>query len=198
MNGELVGRVALVTGAPGQYGRAIARALAAAGAWVAVTYRQDFEAAKALVDAIRSDGGRALPVFGDAGEQEQAWAIVERVDLEWGPVDILVENTAEEPVAVAYLAGLVGPEMRRRGWGRILAVGPGPADLDSVIQTATAVLGRPVDDGKPAVAGLIVAGATPAAVGAAARVLCGSGSLAWCGRVLGPAEILEREAKRWE
>jgi NADP-dependent 3-hydroxy acid dehydrogenase YdfG len=93
---ELNGRIALVVDAPVGIGPAIARRLGARGAWVAVNFRRDLEGAKRLVDAIRSAGGRATLVPGDAADPAQAWAVVERIDLQWGPVDLVVVSTCLE------------------------------------------------------------------------------------------------------
>src|SRR6185295_19813085 len=58
----LAGRTALVTGGSRGLGRAIAIRLAAAGAAVAVNYRERAEAAEAVVREIEAQGGRALAV----------------------------------------------------------------------------------------------------------------------------------------
>ena len=58
MNTNLSNKTALVTGASRGMGRAIALALAAAGAHVIVHYGRNAEQAKAVVDEIRREGGR--------------------------------------------------------------------------------------------------------------------------------------------
>src|SRR5262249_2781858 len=93
---RLAGRIVLVTGAPAGAGPAICRRLAAEGAWVAVNFRRDLEGAKRLVDQLRSDGGRAMLVPGDVALPAQAWAVLERVDLSWGPTVIVVEQSGAE------------------------------------------------------------------------------------------------------
>lgn len=62
---DLAGRIALVTGGARGIGRAIALALAEAGADVAVNYREQTAAAEAVADAIRALGRRAIAVGAD-------------------------------------------------------------------------------------------------------------------------------------
>src|SRR2546421_12016112 len=66
---ELEGRVALVTGASRNIGRAIALALAAGGAAVAVNARRSIDEAQAVVKEIESRGGRALAGPADAARE---------------------------------------------------------------------------------------------------------------------------------
>src|SRR3954447_7186657 len=81
------GRVALVTGASGGIGRAIARGLAAAGASVGVGYGQGTEAAEQLAREI---GGVALGA--DLREADAAEHLVSATEREIGPIDVLVAN----------------------------------------------------------------------------------------------------------
>jgi NAD(P)-dependent dehydrogenase (short-subunit alcohol dehydrogenase family) len=88
----LEGRTALVTGASRGLGRAIALRLAAAGAAVAVNYRERAEAAEAVVREIEAQGGRALAVRADIADAAGVREMVARVTSELGAVDILVNN----------------------------------------------------------------------------------------------------------
>ncbi len=81
------GKVALVTGGSRGIGAAISRALAEAGAKVAVNYRTGEDAAEAIAGEI---GG--LAVQADVSSPEEAQALVERVEGELGDVDALVNN----------------------------------------------------------------------------------------------------------
>ncbi len=81
------GKVALVTGGSRGIGAAISRALAEAGAKVAVNYRSGEDAAEAIAGEI---GG--LAVQADVSSPEEAQALVERVEGELGDVDALVNN----------------------------------------------------------------------------------------------------------
>ena len=87
---RLDGRTALVTGGTGGIGRAIATALAAAGASVVVTGRDAVRGGE-VADRIRADGGKAEFVRADLGAG--AAAVRELAD-EVGDVDILVNNAA--------------------------------------------------------------------------------------------------------
>ncbi|HLU54250.1 MAG TPA: SDR family NAD(P)-dependent oxidoreductase [Pseudonocardia sp.] len=147
--GVLDGRVALVTGASRGIGAAIARRLAAEGAAVAVSARTaapgESRFAGTIAEtagAIEDAGGRALAVRADLSRPEDRAALVERVEAELGPVDILVNNAAvtwfapvaefsdkrfalmfEVQVTAPFdLARRVLPGMRARGGGAILNV----------------------------------------------------------------------------
>src|SRR4029450_10486161 len=91
---DLKGKVAFVTGGSGDIGGAVARALATAGADVAISYVGQLEAAAATVDALRAAGRRSLAVQLDQRDSVAIDASVDRVAREFGRVDILVNNAA--------------------------------------------------------------------------------------------------------
>lgn len=91
---ELAGRVALVTGASRNIGRAIALTLAQGGAAVVVVGRRDREAVDAVVATIEAAGGRALGMLGDVTQPDEVTAIVEASLNTFGRLDILVNNAA--------------------------------------------------------------------------------------------------------
>src|SRR5258708_39623281 len=66
-------RVALITGCTSPLGSDIARLLAAQGAWIALNYFADNQAAKTLLDAIRGNGGRCMLAAGNVRDAEGAW-----------------------------------------------------------------------------------------------------------------------------
>jgi len=88
----LANRVAVVTGASGALGRAIAVALSAQGAAVVVNYARNAQAAEELVKALEATGGRALAVQADVSTPEGAEALVKAATESFGRVDILVNN----------------------------------------------------------------------------------------------------------
>lgn len=110
------GDVALVTGAGRGIGRAVALALAAAGARVALLSRtpSDVESAAA---AIREAGGEALPLGCDVADADQVQAAVSRVAAALGPVDLLVNNAGVGTVAPFEVADYEIAE-----WDRIVNV----------------------------------------------------------------------------
>lgn len=112
---RLKGQKALVTGASSGIGRAIAKALAAAGAAVAVNYVGNPAAARQVVKEIESEGGIALAIEADVSQERQVRAMFERVIHEFGTLDILVNNAG-----VQRDAPLV--EMTVEQWNEVLAV----------------------------------------------------------------------------
>ena len=88
---DLSGRVVAVTGASSGIGEATARACARAGAAVALAARRG-ERIEEIAAAIAADGGRALAVQTDVGEEDQARAFVQRAHAELGRLDVLVNN----------------------------------------------------------------------------------------------------------
>ncbi|HUA11704.1 MAG TPA: SDR family NAD(P)-dependent oxidoreductase [Solirubrobacteraceae bacterium] len=91
MSGSLDGRVVAVTGASSGIGEAVALACVRAGAAVSLAARRE-ERINGLSERIRADGGTALPVKADVGEEEQAREFVQRTAAELGRIDALVNN----------------------------------------------------------------------------------------------------------
>lgn len=90
--GQLTGRIALVTGGGRGIGRAISEQLAAAGAVVAVNYRRDADAAGETVAAIEAVGGHARAYAASVDDAEAMAAMVAAITGDLGPVDLLVCN----------------------------------------------------------------------------------------------------------
>jgi NADP-dependent 3-hydroxy acid dehydrogenase YdfG len=88
---DLSGQVVAVTGASSGIGEATAIACARAGAAVALAARR-VDRIQALAERITQEGGRALAVETDVGEESQARAFVERTHSELGRLDVLVNN----------------------------------------------------------------------------------------------------------
>ncbi len=88
----LKGRTALVTGGGRGIGRACCVALSEAGARVAVNYRSNAEAADETVSTIQKSGGHAIAVQADVANEREVADLVDRVEQEWGPIELLVNN----------------------------------------------------------------------------------------------------------
>ncbi|MFC7047231.1 SDR family NAD(P)-dependent oxidoreductase [Halobacteriaceae archaeon GCM10025711] len=87
----LAGDVAVVTGAAGGIGRAIARRLASEGAAVVIA-DVDTEGGRQTADVIRDDGGQARSVRADVTDWAEVEAVVETAVDAFGGLDILVNN----------------------------------------------------------------------------------------------------------
>ena len=135
---RIADRVSLVTGASKGLGRAIAAALAAEGARVAVSSRSPER-----IEAAAAETGVRLALVHDSADLDGVGGLVDRVERELGPVEILVTNTGGPPpgpdplgfgreqwedayrslvLAPLALVERVLPGMRERRWGRIVNV----------------------------------------------------------------------------
>jgi 3-oxoacyl-[acyl-carrier protein] reductase len=135
----LGGKTALVFGAGGGLGGAIARALAAEGVAVAVA-DIDAAAAEVTADVIRGSRGKAVAVTWDLADLGMIPERLAQVEQAVGPVDILVNNTGGPPPtpvagqaqalwetqframvqSVIAVTDAILPGMRARKWGRIV------------------------------------------------------------------------------
>jgi 3-oxoacyl-[acyl-carrier protein] reductase len=130
MSTDLTDRIALVTGASRGIGRAIALALADAGADVAVNYLTSADKAHDVCTLIEKLGRRALPVRADVSRSEDVTRLAKKVEDELGPVAVLVNN-----------AGITRPqaldEIRERDWDEVVTL-----NLKSCFLVTQAVLPR--------------------------------------------------------
>ncbi|QBI54907.1 SDR family oxidoreductase [Streptomonospora litoralis] len=147
--------VALVTGASGGLGKALAAELDRLGCRVAVHYNSSEEAARKLQGELRND---SVLVTGDVGSYEAVTAFMERITGELGPVDVLVNNGAVRKDAAMAMqspqdwaqviqTNLVGPfhtaraavpAMLRNRWGRVVNIVSPSALVATAGQTAYA------------------------------------------------------------
>jgi 3-oxoacyl-[acyl-carrier protein] reductase len=91
---ELAGKVAIVTGAGRNIGRAIALTLAEGGAAVVVNARGNHAEAEAVVREIESSGGKAVAHIGNVADAKAVEAMVDAAIKAFGRIDILVNNAA--------------------------------------------------------------------------------------------------------
>ena len=137
---DISGKVALVTGGGRGIGRAIAVALAEAGADIAINYRSRHEDAAETVAAVERVGRRAIAIQADVSDGAQVASLVEQVEQRLGPIEILVNNagiTRHEPWAditeqswrevldqnltsVFLVSQAIIPKMVAAGWGRVI------------------------------------------------------------------------------
>jgi 3-oxoacyl-[acyl-carrier protein] reductase len=94
MSQELAGRVAIVTGAGRNIGRAIALALAGGGAAVVVNVRANMTEAESVVREIEQAGGEGLAVTADVADPDAVGKIAAAALARFGRIDILVNNAA--------------------------------------------------------------------------------------------------------
>src|SRR5437667_9241723 len=94
MTKELAGKVAIVTGAGRNIGRAIALTLAEGGASVVVNARSNRAEADAVAREIEAAGGRALVHIGDVANAVAVQAMADAAMKQFGRIDILVNNAA--------------------------------------------------------------------------------------------------------
>ena len=98
-------RTALVTGASGTIGAAIAQALGSAGFRVAVHYHRAKECADKVVESIVAARGQALAVEADLSRRESVTPMFERIEEQYGPVDYLVNNAGiNRDVLLAFMS----------------------------------------------------------------------------------------------
>jgi len=98
-------KTALVTGASGTFGAAVAQALGSAGFRVAVHYHHAQESADKVVELIVAGGGQALSVQADLSRHEGVAPMFDRIEQQYGPVDYLVNNAGiNRDVLLAFMS----------------------------------------------------------------------------------------------
>jgi hypothetical protein len=93
---KLEGKIALITGGDSGIGRAIAIAFAQEGADVVIVYLNEHEDAKETERLVTSEHRRCLTIAGDVGDEEFCKDAVEKTILEFGRLDILINNAADQ------------------------------------------------------------------------------------------------------
>jgi 3-oxoacyl-[acyl-carrier protein] reductase len=144
---SLRGRAALVTGGSRGIGAAISRALAEAGAAVAINYRARTDEANKLAEDLRKTGVNVTTVQADVSLAEAVSKMVDTAKSELGTIDILINNAgiaitrgiddlsetdfdrtiATNLKSVFLCTQAVLPMMRAKTWGRIVNISSGAA-----------------------------------------------------------------------
>lgn len=141
---DLSGRVALLTGATGQLGRVMARTLAAAGADVALHYRDNGAKAESLRGDLEAIGRAAYPVQADVGDLASVLRMRDELAAKGVKPDIVIACAVsqvwpwstvleEDPADYedqfrscvmqnVFLAKAFVPAMVERGWGRYIGI----------------------------------------------------------------------------
>ena len=131
---KLDGKIALVTGAARGIGRTIAIALAEAGADIACHSRKEGDAVETAA-AITALGRRCFSVAGDMSEKETPGKVVEAVVVEFGRIDILINN-----------AGMIrrtpAVDFSEEDWSTVIAV-----NLSSVFRMSQAAGRQMIGEG---------------------------------------------------
>jgi 3-oxoacyl-[acyl-carrier protein] reductase len=108
-------RVALVTGAGRNIGRAIALALARDGDAVVVNVRSHADEAESVVQEIVAEGGHAMACLADVSDRDAVDAMISQVQERYGRLDVLVNNAAVREESAF-------DQMEFESWRRALAV----------------------------------------------------------------------------
>lgn len=138
----LEGKVAVVTGAGQNIGRAIARDLARAGAAVVINGRRNQDLIDTVVDEIEAFGGRALGVLADVSDPNAVSDMIDEAARRFGGIDILVSNAGLRR-QTSFL------DMEFDEWREILSVA-----LDGAFLLASAAVPQMIDRGGGAIVAL--------------------------------------------
>ena len=142
MNGQLAGKVALITGAVRRNGRAMALALAREGASVVINARSSRDEADRVRAEVEAAGGSALVCMADITDENAVQQMFDAIVARFGRLDILVNNAADRnqvPFAEMttaqwrHITGIILDGaffcsraavalMLKNGWGRIVNV----------------------------------------------------------------------------
>ena len=94
--GKLLGKVAMITGGDSGIGRAVAISYAREGADVVILYLEEHQDAEETTALVTKEGRRCLALAGDVGSRSFCFESVDRCLREFGHLDILVNNAAEQ------------------------------------------------------------------------------------------------------
>ena len=150
---DITDKLALVTGGSRGIGRAIAIALAGAGADVIVNYKEHRAAADEVVAEIHKRGRRACAICADVSSPGEVAAMYSTIAKEFGEVSILVNNAGiargrkvdevdlavfDEAINVNLRSAFIVtaaalPAMRRAKWGRLIFISSTAANVGGIV-----------------------------------------------------------------
>ncbi|MBU6080871.1 glucose 1-dehydrogenase [Allobacillus halotolerans] len=149
---KLKDKVAIVTGGDSGIGRAVSLHFAIEGAKVVIVYYDEDEDANKTKELIEKEGGECLLIAGDIGKEEFSKQIVDETLNQFGKIDILVNNAAEQHVLEDFM-DITSDQLKRtfetNFFGMVYltqAVMPHLKEGSSIINTSsiTAYEGNPV------------------------------------------------------
>jgi len=111
-SGKLKNKVAIITGGDSGQGRAIAVAFAKEGADVVIVYLNEHTDAEETKQVVEQKGSKCLCIAGDLGQEDFCKQIVEQTVTQFGKLDILVNNAAEQHVQNS-LESITSEQMER-------------------------------------------------------------------------------------
>ncbi len=95
-SGKLEGKVALITGGDSGIGRSVAIFFAKEGADSVIVYLDEHEDAEETKKLVEQEGRRCITIAGDVGDEQVCIKAVEKTVQEFGHLDILINNAAEQ------------------------------------------------------------------------------------------------------
>src|SRR5689334_1922755 len=115
-SGRLTGKAAVITGADSGIGRAVAIAFAREGADVLIAYLDEHDDARETASWVERAGRKAVVVPGDLADAAHCRAVIDRAVTEFGRVDVLVSNAAQQMTYERV------EDISDEAWDRTLAV----------------------------------------------------------------------------
>lgn len=150
--GLLDGKAVVITGASKGIGAGLAIGVARHGAAVVVNYKTDAAGASETVRAITSAGGRAIAVQADVGDRDEARHLVDAAVLEFGDVNVLVNNAGRtrfgpaHDVSLADWDDVVDTNLKGTFLTTVAAVERMPQDGGSVVNVSSCAAALMVQD----------------------------------------------------
>ena len=121
-HGRLKGRVAVITGADSGIGRAVAIAFAREGADIVIAHLAEHDDAAETRRLVEAAGRRALVVAGDLADETTCRALIEAAVKQFGRIDVLVNNAAEQAQSVERIEDLTPERIERTFRVNIMAM----------------------------------------------------------------------------